>query len=87
MTPPAAQAPFDLAEAIRALARTPAALHELLDEVSPAAAVAAPTGQWSAFDVVGHLIHAERTPEWIDWWVKRYRWSDDFGPQSYYVDE
>lgn len=34
-----------------------------------------------------HLIHAERTPEWIDWWVKRYRWSDDFGPQSYYVDE
>ncbi len=64
MTPPAAQAPFDLAEAIRALARTPAALHELLDEVSPAAAVAAPAGQWSAFDVVGHLIDGEET-DWI----------------------
>jgi hypothetical protein len=62
--PPVAPAPFDLAEAIRALARTPAALHELLDEVSPAAAVAAPPGQWSAFDVVGHLIDGEET-DWI----------------------
>ena len=34
-----------------------------------------------------HLYHAERTPEWVDWWVKRYRWSDDFGSASYYVDE
>jgi len=34
-----------------------------------------------------HLYHAERTPEWVDWWVKRYHWSDDFGPQSYYVEE
>lgn len=34
-----------------------------------------------------HLYHAERTPEWVDWWVKRYNWSDDFGPQSYYVEE
>lgn len=34
-----------------------------------------------------HLYHAERTPEWVDWWVRRYRWSDDFGPQSYHVDE
>jgi len=34
-----------------------------------------------------HLIHAERTPEWIAWWQKRYNWSDDFGPDSYYIDE
>jgi hypothetical protein len=32
-----------------------------------------------------HLYHAERTPEWVAWWVRRYRWSDDFGPQSYYI--
>jgi len=34
-----------------------------------------------------HLFHAERTPEWVDNWVKRYHWSDDFGPKSYYVEE
>ena len=64
MTAPDAPPSFDLSEAIRALARTPAALHELLDEVSPAAAIAAPPGQWSAFDVVGHLIDGEET-DWI----------------------
>ena len=34
-----------------------------------------------------HLYHAERTPEWVDWWINRYHWSDDFGPKSYYVEE
>ena len=34
-----------------------------------------------------HLYHAERTPEWVDWWIKRYNWSDDFGSQSYYIEE
>lgn len=34
-----------------------------------------------------HLIHAERTPQWIKKWQKRYNWSDDFGPDSYYVEE
>lgn len=34
-----------------------------------------------------HLYHAERTPEWVDGWVRRYRWSDDFGSASYFVDE
>lgn len=34
-----------------------------------------------------HLYHAERTPEWVDWWIKRYNWSDDYGPQSYYIEE
>ena len=64
MTPPVAPVAFDLAEALRALARTPEAVRELLDEVPPATASAAPRGQWSAFDVVGHLIDAEET-DWI----------------------
>jgi len=34
-----------------------------------------------------HLYHAERTPEWVAWWQKRYNWSDDYGPQSYYIEE
>jgi len=34
-----------------------------------------------------HLYHAERTPEWVERWVKRYGWSDDFGPESYPVEE
>jgi peptidoglycan/xylan/chitin deacetylase (PgdA/CDA1 family) len=34
-----------------------------------------------------HLYHAERTPEWVDAWVKRYDWSDDYGSRSYYVEE
>lgn len=34
-----------------------------------------------------HLYHAERTPEWVRWWVNRYQWSDDFGPHSYYIEE
>ncbi|MFK5938491.1 MAG: polysaccharide deacetylase family protein [Sulfurimonas sp.] len=33
-----------------------------------------------------HIIHAERTPEWIEQWQKRYNWSDDFGSDSYYID-
>ena len=34
-----------------------------------------------------HLYHAERTPEWVAWWSRRYHWSDDWGPQSYEIDE
>ena len=34
-----------------------------------------------------HIIHAERTPEWISDWQKRYNWSDDFGPESYHISE
>ena len=33
-----------------------------------------------------HLFHAERTPEWVARWQKRYNWSDDFGPDSYTID-
>lgn len=34
-----------------------------------------------------HIFHAERTPEYVDWFVKRYRWSDDYGSDSYHVEE
>jgi hypothetical protein len=34
-----------------------------------------------------HLYHAERTPEWVAEWQKRYNWSDDWGKESYYADE
>lgn len=34
-----------------------------------------------------HLYHAERTPEWVAWWKKRYRWADDWGPDSYGIEE
>ena len=34
-----------------------------------------------------HIYHAERTPEWVRAWQRRYDWTDDFGPDSYYVDE
>ncbi|MFC1735278.1 polysaccharide deacetylase family protein [Candidatus Hydrogenedentota bacterium] len=34
-----------------------------------------------------HLYHAERNPEWVKRWVKRYDWSDDYGSESYYVEE
>lgn len=34
-----------------------------------------------------HLYHAERTPEWVANWVRRYRWSDDYGCESYYIEE
>lgn len=34
-----------------------------------------------------HLYHAERTPEWVARWQQRYGWSDDYGPDSYDIDE
>ena len=34
-----------------------------------------------------HIYHAERTPEWVEGWVRRYNWSDDYGPASYCVEE
>jgi hypothetical protein len=56
---------FDPGEAIPVLARTPAVLRALLDGL-PEAWIRAREGPetWSPFDVVGHLIHGERT-DWI----------------------
>jgi len=34
-----------------------------------------------------HLFHAERTPAWVSRWQRRYGWSDDFGPASYFIHE
>lgn len=34
-----------------------------------------------------HIFHAERTPEWVQWFVRRYNWSDDYGSDSYHVEE
>lgn len=34
-----------------------------------------------------HLYHAERTQEWVEKWIRRYNWSDDFGNQSYPIEE
>ena len=52
-------------EAIALLERTPRILRAWLDELPEAwTRVDEGEGTWSAFDVVGHLIHGERT-DWI----------------------
>jgi hypothetical protein len=57
--------PFDLGEATAILSRTPAALDALLRGL-PDGWIAAHEGgdTWSPRDVVGHLIHGERT-DWM----------------------
>lgn len=60
---------FAMDDALAVLARTPPTLDALLRGLPPAWAVAHEGGQtWSPFDVVGHLIHGERTD-----WVPRAR--------------
>jgi hypothetical protein len=56
---------FQLDEAMAVLERTPAVLRSLLLDL-PAGWTTATDGPdtWSAFDIVGHLIHGERT-DWI----------------------
>jgi hypothetical protein len=56
---------FDLAASVAVLERTPAVLRAWLDGL-PALWTAATEGPetWSAYDVVGHLVHGERT-DWI----------------------
>lgn len=34
-----------------------------------------------------HLYHAERTPEWVENWQRRYDWKDDYGSESYYFEQ
>src|SRR6187549_4059916 len=61
--------PFVIDEAIAMLARTPAALDALLRGLPPSWGLAHEGGEtWSPFDVVGHLIHGERTD-----WMPRVR--------------
>src|SRR3954468_17085552 len=60
---------FDLADSIDLLRRTPAVLDALLRGTSAAwHAIDEGPGTWSAFDVVGHLVHGEETD-----WVPRAR--------------
>ena len=56
---------FNLDEAIAILERTPASLTALLSGL-PDTWIAATEGEgtWSPYDVIGHLIHGERT-DWI----------------------
>ncbi len=56
---------FDIKEATAILSHTPSAFHALLRDL-PASWVASNEGDktWSPFDVVGHLVHCERT-DWI----------------------
>lgn len=65
MNESAEQRIFDLDEAIAVLERTPATLRGWLSGL-PAAWIEADEGgdSWNAFDIVGHLIHGERT-DWI----------------------
>ena len=66
---------FDLDHTISLLSRTPAVLNTLLRDL-PEAWVLRNEGEntWSAFDVVGHLIHGERTD-----WMPRARMILRFG--------
>ncbi len=60
---------FDLEEATGILARTPGTLDALLRGLPPAWTSAHEGGEtWSPFDVIGHLVHGERTD-----WMPRVR--------------
>jgi hypothetical protein len=55
----------DLSQTIALLARTPATLNELLRDLPDSWTFSTEgPGTWTAFDIVGHLIHAEHT-DWI----------------------
>jgi hypothetical protein len=59
------QATYQFAEALPFLERTPRILDGLLAGLTPEWTEAGEgEGSWSAFDIVGHLIHGERT-DWL----------------------
>lgn len=60
---------------IHLLTRTPRTLNVLLRDMPASWTLCNEGGStWSAFDVVGHLIHAEHTD-----WIPRARWILEFG--------
>jgi DinB superfamily len=66
----------DLARSIEILTRTPAVLRALLAGLSDEWALAHyGPDTFSPYDVVGHLIHGERTD-----WIPRARWIREKGP-------
>jgi hypothetical protein len=57
---------FDLQQTIALLSCTPSALNALLRDLPQTWTLRNEGGEtWSAFDIVGHLIHGERT-DWIE---------------------
>jgi len=61
--------PFVMQEAVAVLSRTPLALNALLRDLPDGWILAHEGGDtWSPFDVIGHLIHGERTD-----WLQRTR--------------
>ena len=71
---------FDLAHGRDLLARTPATLGApLRDLPEPFVHADEGAGTWSPFDVVGHLIHGERT----DWMVRARLILTDGGPHAF----
>ena len=66
---------LNLQDALSLLSRTPTALDALLRELPDAWTLSSEgPGTWSAFDVVGHLIHGERTD-----WMPRVKMILQFG--------
>lgn len=56
---------FNLEKSFEILERTPAVLNDLLQNISPGwTSVNEGGDSWSVFDILGHLIHGERT-DWI----------------------
>ncbi|MEM1043622.1 MAG: DinB family protein [Bacteroidota bacterium] len=71
---------FDLDHGRDLLARTPATLGALLRDLpEPFVHADEGAGTWSPFDVVGHLIHGERT----DWMVRARLILTDGGPHAF----
>lgn len=65
----------DLQETVSLLSRTPAALDSLLRDLPDTWTLRNEGGKtWSAFEVVGHLIHAERAD-----WIPRVKMVLEFG--------
>ena len=69
---------YDLERSIPLLERTPAVLRSLLAGLPDGWVHATDgPGTWSAFDVMGHLIHGEKTD-----WIPRARHIMDVGPSE-----
>lgn len=72
---------FDLEEAVEVLSATPGTLRSLLGRLSADWTEAAEsTGEWRAYDVVGHLIHGEETD-----WIPRARLIIEQGAERTFV--
>jgi hypothetical protein len=66
---------FDLDKTVAVLERTPRVLNSLLRDLAPDwTQTNEGEGTWSAYDVVGHLIHGEKTD-----WMVRLRRIIDYG--------